>query len=231
MSSYGVTKEFLDRANAADEYINSHLLPRDAALEATLTNNSSSNLSAIDVAPNQGKQLYLFAKMLQAKRLLEIGTLGGYSAIWLAKAVGASGKVITLEIDIEHAKVARENISNAGFEDVVEVKVGAALETLEDMKRGKVTEGFDMVFIDADKQNNVGYFKAALEFSHIGTLQVVDNIGRRGRLSDLSDVGSDVVGTRDLLEYLKEEKRVEATAVQTVGSKEWDGYLMALVVS
>jgi predicted O-methyltransferase YrrM len=219
----------LEKATALDAYICDHLLPTDPALEAALKNNASSNLDAIDVTPNQGKQLYLLAKMVKAKRVLEVGTLGGYSAIWFAKAVGPEGKVITLEVEPEHAKVARENISNAGLKKVVEVKVNPALATLAQMQK-EGTEAFDMVFIDADKDNNPGYFTAALAMSHVGTLIVVDNIARRGRLIDPNSTAGDVLGTRKLFEMMGREKRVEATAVQTVGSKGWDGYAMALVV-
>ncbi|PMD61827.1 S-adenosyl-L-methionine-dependent methyltransferase [Hyaloscypha bicolor E] len=219
----------LEKATALDAYVCDHLLPTDPALEAALKNNASSNLDAIDVAANQGKQLYLLAKMIKAKRVLEVGTLGGYSAIWFSKAVGPEGKVITLEVEPEHAKVARENISNAGLKKVVEVKVNPALATLAQMQK-EGTEAFDMVFIDADKDNNPGYFTAALAMSHVGTLIVVDNIARRGRLIDPNSTAGDVLGTRKLFEMMGKEKRVEATAVQTVGSKGWDGYAMALVV-
>jgi predicted O-methyltransferase YrrM len=219
----------LEKATALDAYVCDHLLPTDPALEAALKNNASSNLDAIDVAANQGKQLYLLAKMIKAKRVLEVGTLGGYSAIWFAKAVGPEGKVITLEVEPEHAKVARENISNAGLKKVVEVKVNPALATLAQMQK-EGTEAFDMVFIDADKDNNPGYFTAALAMSHVGTLIVIDNIARRGRLIDPNSTAGDVLGTRKLFEMMGKEKRVEATAVQTVGSKGWDGYAMALVV-
>jgi predicted O-methyltransferase YrrM len=224
MASYS-----LEKATALDAYVCGHLLPEDPTLEAALKNNAASNLDAIDVAPNQGKQLYLLAKMIKAKRILEIGTLGGYSSIWLAKAVGPEGKVITLELVPEHAKVARENIANAGFEKVVEVKVNPALETLAEIQK-EGTEAFDMVFIDADKDNNPGYWTAALAMSHVGTLIVVDNIARRGRLVDENSTAGDVLGTRKLFELMGNEKRVEATAVQTVGSKGWDGYAMALVI-
>lgn len=224
MSSYTLAK-----ATAIDAYINGHLILPDPALEAALKNNASANLAPIDVPPNQGKQLYLLAKMLKAKRILEIGTLGGYSTIWFAKAVGPAGKVITLEIEPEHAKVARENIANAGFEKIVEIKVNSALKTLAQMQE-EGTEAFDMVFIDADKDNNTGYFTAALAMSHVGTLIVVDNIARQGRIIDQGSTAGDVIGTRKLFELMGKEKRVEATAVQTVGSKGWDGYAMALVI-
>lgn len=174
--------------------------------------------------------LYLLAKMNHAKRILEVGTLGGYSSIWFAKAVPSDGKVITLELEFEHAEVARSNIANAGFDSVVEVKVGPALETLENMSKAGSVEPFDMVFIDADKDNNSGYLKWALEFSHVGTLIVIDNVVRRGRPVDMENLEPAVVGVRDVFEMLKKETRLECTAIQTVGSKGWDGFAMALVV-
>ena len=216
-----------EKFEATDAYICATLLPPDAGLDEALAANEKS-LPAIDVAPNQGKMLYLLAKINKAKRILEVGTLGGYSAIWFAKAVGLDGKVVTLELEPEHAKIAQSNIENAGFGNVVEIKIGAALDTLEKMgKEGK--QEFDMVFIDADKENNLGYFKWALEFSHVGTVIVVDNIARSGRLLGEGDPDA-AKGTALLFEYMKTEKRIEATAVQTVGMKGWDGFAMALVV-
>jgi predicted O-methyltransferase YrrM len=215
--------------NKVDNWINSSLLPPDTGLTSALEANAASNLDDIDVAPNQGKFLYLLAKMNHCKRILEVGTLGGYSAIWFAKAVPSDGKVVTLELEPEHARVARANIAHAGFGNIVEVKVGPALESLENMgKEG--TEAFDMVFIDADKENNVGYLKWALEFSHVGTVIVVDNVVRQGRVIDEGNEEPGVVGVRNLFEVMKGEKRLECTAVQTVGSKGWDGFAMALVV-
>ncbi len=213
-----------------DAYISDALLAPDAGLESALEANHTAELDAIDVAPNQGHLLYQLAKLARARRILEVGTLGGYSALWLAKAVGPSGRVVTLELEERHAEVARSNIKRAGFEDVVEVRVGPALDTLKELAASK-EEPFDFVFIDADKTNNVGYFKAGLELSHVGAVIIVDNIGRRGRLADLEVEDASLRGTRQLFEYLKGEKRVEATAVQTVGSKGWDGFLMATIVA
>ena len=215
-----------------DTYMNSLLLPADAGLDSALAANAAAALDEIDVAPNQGKLLYLLAKMNNCRRILEVGTLGGYSAIWLAKALpdSPSSKVVTLEIDPLHADVAHKNVENAGLGHVVEVKLGLAIETLEKMgKEG--TEAFDMVFIDADKQNNPGYLKWALEFSHVGTVIVVDNVVRRGRLVDLENLDPAIVGVRTLFEMMEKEERIECTAVQTLGSKGWDGFAVGLVVA
>jgi predicted O-methyltransferase YrrM len=212
-----------------DDFICSHLLPQDLALDAALENNRAVELDAIDVAPNQGKLLYLIAKMNNAKRILEIGTLGGYSSLWFAKAVPEDGKIISLELSPEHARVARENIKNAGFEKKVEIKVGPALETLEAMgKEG--TEKFDLFFIDADKENNANYFKWALKFSRKGSVIIVDNIVRFEGLKGWKGNAATAKGVKELFELMKVEKRVECTAVQTVGSKGWDGFSMALVI-
>lgn len=190
-------------------------------------------MKLLNIGSNRGKMLYLLAKMNNAKRILEIGTGGGYSTIWLAKAITpqSGGKVITLEISPECAKVARSNIRNAGFhaEDVI-VREGPALKTLELMHEAEQVDNFDFVFIDADKQNNVEYFRWALRFSHVGTLIVVDSIGRRGRLAETESSDETVLATRKLFEEIKREKRVDATAVQTVGSKGWDGFALLLVV-
>lgn len=216
---------------AVDDWICSSLLPPDKGLESALQANHAADLDEIDVAPNQGKLLYLLAKMNHCKRILEVGTLGGYSSIWFAKAVPADGKVITLELEPEHATVARSNIANAGFESIVEVKVGPALETLERMGKEGGVEPFDLVFIDADKENNPGYVKWALEFSHVGTVIVVDNVARRGRVVDWENKDPALQGVRDVFELMKNEKKLECTAVQTVGSKGWDGFSVALVVA
>ncbi|RDL37117.1 S-adenosyl-L-methionine-dependent methyltransferase [Venustampulla echinocandica] len=224
-----IPKEAYDKFDEVDNWICDSLVPQDAGLESTLKTHGGSVLDPINVHPNQGKLLYLLAKMNNAKRILEVGTLGGYSAIWLAKALPSGGKVITLELDPKSAAVAESNIKNAGFEDKVEVRVGPALETLEKMSKGG-EEKFDLVFIDADKENNPGYFKRALEFSRAGTLIVVDNVVRRGRVVDAGSEDPNVLGIRKLFEMFKNEKRVETTAIQTVGGKGWDGLAFALVV-
>lgn len=231
---YRFSERVYSQFDKLETYITDNLLPHDAALEATLKANAAANLDAIDVAPNEGKFLYLLAKLNKSKNILEVGTLGGYSAIWFAKAVGPSGKVTTLEIEPFHAEIARKNIEAAGFKDVVDVKVGPALDTLKAISEQTTKPVFDFVFIDADKVNNLPYFKYALQFSRAGTAIVVDNVARRGRL--VGSDAEDAVGTRALFEWIRSEeesgrRRVESTALQTVGSKGWDGFLMATVVA
>lgn len=216
--------------NAVDTWICDSLVPQDAGLTSTLKANAAAQLDEIDVAPNQGKLLYLLAKMNSAKRYLEIGTLGGYSAIWVAKALPSDGKIITLELEPEHAQIAESNFKNAGFGDMIDVKVGPAMESLAAMDKEGVKEPFDMVFIDADKQNNVGYFRYALKFARKGSLIIVDNVARRGRVTDLENLDPAIVGVRTVFEEMKNERRVDCTALQTVGSKGWDGFAIALVV-
>jgi predicted O-methyltransferase YrrM len=227
-----IPQDLFNQFSAVDSYINSSLLPHDAGLESALNNNHAKNLDEIDVAPNQGKLLYLLAKINHASRILEVGTLGGYSAIWFATAVAGkeNAKVITCEIDPDSAKIAESNIANAGFSSTVEVRVGPALETLSAMEKDENTGTFDMVFIDADKENNVNYIKYALKFAKVGTLIVVDNVVRRGRIMDSENKEPSIEGTRKTYEFLGQEKRVESTAVQTVGLKGWDGFALAYVV-
>jgi predicted O-methyltransferase YrrM len=213
---------------AVDEYIEEQLVGTDAALEATLRANADAGLPAIDVAPNQGKFLYLLAKMQNAKRILEIGTLGGYSTIWLARALGAGGKVITLEAQTKHADVARKNIERAGVAERVEIRIGKALDSLAQLERENA-EAFDLIFIDADKPNNPNYFEWALRFSHAGTVMVIDNVVREGSVVDANSADADVVGTRALFERIAAEKRVEATVLQTVGRKKHDGFAIVRV--
>jgi len=223
--------------SAADTYICDTLLNPDAGLEAALASNSANSLDPIDVAPNQGKLLYLLAKMNSAANILEVGTLGGYSAIWFAKALPVGGKLISLEIDPRSAEVARSNIKNAGYEEKVEIKVAPALESLKKMEEeegwGNEGKKMDLVFIDADKENNVGYLEYAVKFAKKGTVIIIDNVGRKGRIADSNSTNSMVQGTRrglDLLGKLEKEGVLEATAVQTVGSKGWDGFAVSLVV-
>jgi predicted O-methyltransferase YrrM len=172
--------------------------------------------------------LHLFARMIGARRILEVGTLGGYSTIWLARALPGAGRLVTLELEPHHAEVARGNLAYAGVADRCEVRVGPAVETLAAMQ----AEGagpFDLVFIDADKPSNVDYVRAALAMSRPGTAIIVDNVVREGEILD-PDSGDDrVQGTRRLFEYLADEPRLDATAIQTVGAKHWDGFVLALV--
>lgn len=209
---------------AVDDYIAEHLLGEDAALAAALDANEAAGLPAIDVSAAQGKMLYLLAEMCGAARILEVGTLGGYSAIWLARAAGEGGRVVTLEIDPRHAEVARGNLDRAGIGERVEILVGPAIETL-----ATLDGPFDFVFIDADKQNNAAYLREALRLSRPGTAIVVDNVIREGAVLDAASDDDRIAGTRALFEAAAAEPRLSATAVQTVGAKKWDGFLLAVV--
>ncbi|MCU1588257.1 MAG: methyltransferase [Frankiales bacterium] len=210
--------------SAVDAYIVGALLPPDAGLTGALERSQAAGLPAIAVAPNQGKLLHLLARMIGAGQILEVGTLGGYSTIWLARALPPSGRLVTLELDPAHAAVARENIEAAGLSDRVEVRVGAALDTLAEL-----TEPIDLAFIDADKANNPRYVEHALRLSHPGTVIVIDNTVRGGRVADAESTDADVVGTRALHDLLAADPRVDATTIQTVGSKGHDGLTIALV--
>ncbi len=186
-------------------------------------------MRAINVSPLQGKLLQLLAQSVGAQTILEVGTLGGYSTIWLARALPAAGRLVTLEIDPVAAEVARKNLDQAGFVDQVEVRLGAAKDSLADL----ILEGFgpiDFTFIDADKENNVAYFQAALQLSRPGSLIVIDNVVRGGRVVDAQSTDPSVTGTRALVETLSNEPRVSVTALQTVGSKGWDGFILARVI-
>lgn len=213
---------------AVDEYIADKLLGEDSLLAEALAANAAAGLPPIDVSPAQGKFLYLLAKAVAAKRILEVGTLGGYSTIWLARALPADGKVITLEIDPHHAEVARGNLDRAGVGDKVDVRVGPALDSLAALAEEKVPP-FDLVFIDADKQNNANYVEAAIGLARSGALIVVDNVVREGRVVDAHSEDSAILGTRRLFDMLAQEPRLDATAIQTVGLKKWDGFAIAVV--
>jgi predicted O-methyltransferase YrrM len=212
--------------DAVDGYYSGLLVGQDAGLDAALEASDTAGLPGIAVSATQGKLLNLLARMRGARRILEVGTLGGYSTIWLARALPADGQLITLEDDPKHAEVARANIARAGLADRVEVRLGAALDTLPSL------EGpFDLSFIDADKVNNPAYFRAALAMSRPGSVIVVDNVVRGGGVADPDSTDPSVRGTRELAELLASEPRVDATAVQTVGSKGYDGFAIALVTS
>jgi predicted O-methyltransferase YrrM len=213
---------------AVDRFIADSLIAPSAALEAALDANAVAGLPAIDVAPNQGKLLYLLARMNRAKRILEIGTLGGYSTIWLARALPADGKLITLEVDAAHARVATANIERAGLGTVVEVRVGPALESLAKLAEGGEA-AFDLIFIDADKPNNPAYLEWVLHFSRPGTVILIDNVVREGAVIDPANPDLSVRGTRRLFEMIAADPRLDATALQTVGSKGYDGFALALV--
>ncbi len=209
--------------SAVDRYITETLLGDDAGLEETLRVTAASGLPAINVSPPQGKQLHLLARMIGARAILEIGTLAGYSAIWMARALPAGGRLVTLEVDAKHAAVARDNIARAGLSDRAEVIVGRALDTLPSLKGP-----FDFFFIDADKASIPEYFQWALRLSRSGSVIIVDNVVRGGAVIDEGGDAA-VQGVRRLNEVLSAEKRVSATTIQTVGSKGYDGFTMALV--
>ena len=211
-----------------DEFFTEHLLPADDALNAAMETSVAEGLPAISVTPPQGKLLHLLARICGARRILEIGTLGGYSTIWLARALPRGGEVITLEIDAHHAEVARRNLERAGLSSVVEIRMGPAAETLAAMI-AEGMESFDFVFIDADKASSDVYFQAALRLSHDGTVIVVDNVVRDGKVADAESDDEDIIGIRSMTERLANEPRVSATAIQTVGGKSYDGFLLAIV--
>jgi predicted O-methyltransferase YrrM len=209
-----------------DRYITETLVQPDAALEAALAAAEHAGLPPISVSPAHGKLLFLLALTVGAKRILEIGTLGGYSAIWLARALPPGGELITLEAVEKHAAVARKNIERSGLSAVVDVRVGQALDTLP-----RLEGPFDLTFIDADKQNNAEYFRWALKLSRPGSLIVVDNVVREGAVVDADSRNAAVLGVRRLYELMAKEPRVAATAIQTVGVKGYDGFAIAQVLS
>jgi predicted O-methyltransferase YrrM len=210
--------------DAVDGYYSGLLVGPDAALDAALEASDAAGLPQIAVSATQGKLLHLIARVRGARRILEIGTLGGYSTIWLARALPADGRLITLEYEAKHAEVARANLARAGLADRVDVLVGAALDTLPTL------EGpFDLVFIDADKPNNPDYFRAALGLCRPGSVIVVDNVVRGGRVADPSSTDPSVVGSRALADLMAAEPTVDATMLQTVGAKGYDGFALALV--
>jgi predicted O-methyltransferase YrrM len=215
--------------SAVDGYITDTLLTPDPVLDAALKTSAEAGLPAISVTPNQGKLLHLLAKARGARTILEIGTLGGYSTIWLARALPAGGRLITLEFEPAHAQVARANLARAGLSDMVELRVGAALETLPQLAV-EHAGSFDFIFIDADKENYPGYFTWALKLSRPGTIIIADNVVRNGAVIDPASSDPRVQGVRRLHEMIAGEPRVSATAIQTVGSKGYDGFTLAVVL-
>ena len=213
-----------------DHYITDVLVKADPVLDAALAASDAAGLPAISVSPNQGKLLQLAAQAIKAKCILEIGTLGGYSTIWLGRALPEGGRLISLEANEKHATVARSNIANAGLGDKVEVRLGRALETLP--RIAAESKGpFDLAFIDADKQNNPEYFQWALTLSRPGSLIIIDNVVRDGAVANAASLDPDVLGVRRLNELMASDPRVFATAMQTVGIKGYDGFAIALVLA
>jgi predicted O-methyltransferase YrrM len=223
---------------AVDDYFTGALIDTDTdvdtgdALHAALAASDAAGLPAIAVSPAQGKLLNLLATMIKARRILEIGTLAGYSTIWLARALPPDGRLITLESEPRHAEVARANIAKADLADRVDVRIGAALDTLPQLAQelsGGRAEPFDLVFIDADKEHNADYFAASVQLTRPGGVIIVDNVVRGGAVLDPGSDNSAVQGTRRLVETISAEPSVSATVIQTVGVKGYDGFAMAIV--
>ncbi|MEY8745274.1 O-methyltransferase [Paenibacillus tundrae] len=213
-----------------DQYLNERLIPADPLLEQALNRNTVAGLPAHDVTPNQGKFLQLLLQIQGATRVLEIGTLGGYSTIWMARALPDQGRIVTLEADPHHAEIARHNLSHAGLIDKVDLRVGAALTTLPDIQE-EYREPFDFIFIDADKPSNPDYLRWALRLARPGSLIVGDNIVRDGEVTNPNSTDERVKGVRTFLDMVANHPKLEATALQTVGSKGYDGFMLARVLA
>ncbi|MCP9945966.1 O-methyltransferase [Streptomyces somaliensis] len=218
------------RWSAVDAYVTDLLAPADEALTAALAASDRAGLPRIAVAPNQGKLLHLLARVQGARSILEIGTLGGYSTIWLARALPPDGLLVSLEHDPTHAEVARLNLARAGLDQVAEVRTGAALDLLPRLE-AEDAGPFDLVFVDADKKNNPHYVEWALRLTRPGSVIVVDNVVRGGRILDEAPADEAIRGTREMFDLVARDPRLDATAFQTVGVKGYDGMLVARVVS
>lgn len=213
-----------DKWAQVDAWFSEKLAPQDPELINALNNNAQQGLPTHDVSALQGKMLSLFIQMSRAAHVLEIGTLGGYSTLWMAKALPPKGSVTTIEFNKHHAEVARQNISNAGLSERVSLHIGAALDVLPTLKGP-----FDLIFIDADKVNNPHYLEWAIRLSQPGTVIVGDNTARGGSVIDSESRDPNVTGLRKFIQMISEDKRLDATAIQTVGEKGWDGFVMAVV--
>ncbi len=213
---------------AVDQYTTNLLIPADSVLDEALAASDAAGMPSISVTPSQGKLLMLLAQLAKASQILEIGTLGGYSSIWLARALGPGGRLITLEANPKHAEVARNNIARAGLAHMVEVRLGEARASIEELA-AEGGEPFDLVFIDADKRSIPYYLEWSIKLSRPGTLIIVDNVIRDGALVDAKSEDPNVHGARRMHEMLAAEPRVQATTIQTVGSKGYDGFTLALV--
>ncbi|HEX6806900.1 MAG TPA: O-methyltransferase [Gemmatimonadaceae bacterium] len=213
---------------SVDDYITSAVVGHDPILEGALERSAAAGLPAISVSPPQGKLLFLLARAMRARRILELGTLGGYSTIWLARALPRGGRVVTLELEAMHAAVARDNLKRANLARRVDIRVGPALDTLDTL----IAEGvkpFDLIFVDADKPRIPDYYARALALSRPGSMLIVDNVVRDGNLADASSDDANVQGVRQFHELLTHDERVSATTIQTVGAKGYDGFTLALV--
>jgi len=215
--------------SAVDDYFGNLLAPADAQLDAALAANRAADLPAIDVSPLLGKFLHLLTQITQARRVLEIGTLGGYSTIWIARALPEGGRIVSLEFNSKHADVARKNLENAGLLDRVDLRVGRALDSLP-VLASSGNGPFDLIFIDADKVNNPHYLEWALNLSRPGTTIVVDNVVRDGKVVDAESTDPNIQGTRRMTEMVAAEPRLSATVLQNVGMKGYDGFVLAVVL-
>lgn len=224
----GIYMSTIEKWMAVDQYVSDVLIPKDSTLEEVLQTNATANLPAHDVSPTQGMFLQLLVQIQGARNILEIGTLGGYSTIWLARGLPPEGRVVTLEANEKHADIARSNIERANLNDRIEVRTGFALDSLKQIENEKY-EPFDFIFIDADKQNNPAYFEWALKLSRPGTVIIGDNVVREGEVIDNTSNDPRVQGIRRFYELIATEPRVSATALQTVGSKGYAGFIMAVV--
>jgi predicted O-methyltransferase YrrM len=211
-----------------DQYFTEQLHLSDPVLEAAMQANAAAELPAIDLAPNQGKFLNILARLTHSKKILEVGTLGGYSTIWLARALPPGGRLISLEFNPKHAEVAKSNIRQAGLSGCVEVRLGAAFDSLPQIEKEGIAP-FDFIFLDADKPNNPGYLEWAVKLSRPGTFIVVDNVVRDGAVSDASSTDPTILGTRKMFDLMSRDARLSSTALQTVGSKGYDGFALAIV--
>lgn len=216
--------------NAVDDFFCRQLAPSDPALDAALASSKAAGLPAINVTANQGKFLNLLATIRGARRILELGTLGGYSTIWLARALPPGGVLLTLEANPDHAALARKNIARAGLADVVSVVVGRAKDSLERLIAER-TEPFDLIFLDADKESYPDYLPLTVELARAGTVIVADNVVRQGRVADRRNDDPDAIGVREYFRLIAADPRLTTTALQTVGSKGWDGFALTVVSS
>lgn len=214
---------------AVDHYLAEKLIPNDPALKGAIERNTAAGLPAIDVSALQGKFLNLLVKLHGSRRILEIGTLGGYSTICLARALPANGNLISLELEEKHAQVAQQNIAEAGLTARVEIRVGPALESLVRLQAEK-PEPFDFVFIDADKPNTGPYFEHAMKLCKSGSVIIADNVVRKGLLADAASKDANVQGMRRFIDIVSKDARVEATTLQTVGAKGYDGFTMIRIL-
>jgi predicted O-methyltransferase YrrM len=215
---------------AVDKYFDKMLIPHDSTLDDALAAAAAAKLPAIQVSSVQGKLLQLLARIMGARNILEIGTLGGYSTIWMARALPEGGRIITLEADPKHAEVARKNFARAGVESKVELRLGKALDTLPKVAADGLSP-FDMFFIDANKSNMPEYFEWSLKLARTGSVIIADNVVREGAVLDAKSTDDDIQGIRRFLEMVGKEKRVSGTALQTVSTKNYDGFALVLVTS